>query len=286
MLKEYYRLAKPGIVYGNLLTTVAAYLYASRWGLVSMGGWESFLATIFGLGLIIASACVFNNYLDSDIDRKMERTKDRALVSGAIPQRNALLYGTTLGVLGFVLLLLFVNAVATTFALFGFIVYVVAYTSAKRLTPWATEIGSIAGAVPIVVGYTAVTNQFDLTALILFLILVIWQMPHFYSIAMFRADEYAAAGIPILPLKKGTRTTKIRMLGYIVVFGIVVSALTFFGYAGYLYLIVVELAVLVWLWQSMKGFSDDEGWARKLFFTSLVVLLIFCVMLSLALVLS
>ena len=283
MLKNYYRLAKPGIVYGNLLPTIAAYVYASRWNIGSI----IFIAMIVGLGLVIASAAVFNNYLDRDIDIKMERTKDRALVTGAISNTSALIFGSVLGIIGFVILMLFTNVLATFVALVGFVVYVFAYTFAKRKTYWATEVGSIAGAVPIIVGYTAAVDRLDGAALILFLILALWQMPHFYAIALYRSPEYAAAGIPTLPLRKGTWTTKTRILLYIAAFGIMASFLTFFGYAGYSYVVVMGLVALAWFALAAQGFGVEleEEWARKLFFMSLVVLLVFCAILSAATIL-
>ena len=167
MLKKYYRLAKPGIVYGNLLTTLAAYLYASRWQVSA----AHFLATVFGLGLVIASACVFNNYLDRDIDKRWSARKTARSLIGAISNTSALVFGTVLGVVGFALLLAFVNILTALVALVGFLVYVFVYSLLKRTTHWATEIGSIAGAVPIVVGYTAVAGRLDAAALIFFLIL-------------------------------------------------------------------------------------------------------------------
>jgi protoheme IX farnesyltransferase len=283
MVKDYYRLSKPGIVYGNLLTTLVAYLFASRWHIFV----PDFLATIIGLGFVIASACVFNNYIDRDIDRKMERTKERALVSGTISNTSALVFGTILGVIGFALLLLFVNILTAFIALVGFFVYVLAYTFSKRVTLWATEIGSIAGAVPIVVGYTAVTNQFDATALILFLILAFWQMPHFYAIAMRRRDEYAAAEVPVLPIRKGMQITKRWMLFYILAFGLAVFALTYVGRAGYWYLVITEAAALIWFWRCTEDFDapDETLFGFRGFIVSLIVLLVFCVMLSVAAVL-
>jgi protoheme IX farnesyltransferase len=280
MVKEYYRLTKPGIVYGNLLTTLAAYLYASHWHI----HWLNFLATLVGLGLVIASACVFNNYFDRDIDSKMGRTKDRALASGLISNEMALLYASILCLFGSVLLICFVNILSSVIALIGFLVYVFAYTFLKRTTAWATEIGSIAGATPIVVGYTAVADKLDIAALLLFLILVIWQMPHFYAIAARRSEEYAAAGIPVLPLVSGMRETKLRMLLYIFAFGIAIFLLTFLGYAGYWFLVVTEIAALVWFWRCAEGFGaeDDVTWAFRAFVVSLIVLVVFCVMLSVA----
>jgi protoheme IX farnesyltransferase len=281
MFKNYYRLTKPGIVYGNLLTTLAAYLYASYWHV----HWLNFLATLVGLGLVIASACVFNNYLDRDIDAKMERTKDRSLAAGIISNDMAILYGCILCLFGFVLLICFVNIVSSVIALIGFLVYVFAYTFLKRMTAWATEIGSIAGATPIVVGYTAVTDKLDITAVLLFVILVMWQMPHFYAIAVRRSGEYAAAGIPVLPIVSGAPETKLRMLFYIFAFAVAIFLLTFLGYAGYWFLVITEIATLVWFWRSAEGFGASENvtWAFRAFVVSLVVLVVFCVMLSIAL---
>jgi protoheme IX farnesyltransferase len=283
MFKEYYRLAKPGIIYGNLLTTVAAYLYASRWHIEA----ADFLATIFGLGLVIASACAFNNYLDRDIDKKMERTKGRALVTGAIAPRSALVFASASGLLGVALLILFVNALATLAALIGSLVYIILYGFSKRASDWGVIVGSVSGAVPIVVGYVAVTDRFDGAALILFLILALWQMPHFFAIATYRSPEYAAAGIPVLPLRKGMRATKVQIVLYIVAFLCAIAALTAFGYAGYSYLTVMGLVTLAWFALGVRGFrsDNDEKWARKLFFFSLIVLIVFCAALSIATIL-
>lgn len=287
MFKEYYRLAKPGIVYGNLLTTLAAYLYISRWDLVTPAIWINFLATMIGLGLVIASACVFNNYIDRDIDKKMKRTKNRALATGAIPNEKALLFGSILWLIGITLLVAFVNFLTAFVALVGFVVYVFAYTFSKRVTRWSTEIGSVSGAAPIVVGYTAFAGHFDWIALILFLILVFWQMPHFFAISIFRTEDYALANLPVLPLKKGTRETKILTLVYMIAFALAVFALTWFHFAGYWYLVIVELASLIWYWHASRGFwaENEAAWARRLFFLSLTVLVIFCVMLSVAAIL-
>ena len=282
--KAYYKLAKPGIVYGNVITTIAAFLFAYRWHFVGLHSLWLFLATVVGISLVIGSGCVFNNYLDHDIDKKMARTKERALVTGTISNRNALIYADVLGIIGFALLLMFVNILTAVIALFGFIMYVVVYGIAKRGSEWGAVVGSFSGAVPIVVGYTAVTNHLDGAALILFLILVFWQMPHFYAIAMYRLDEYKAAGIPVLPAQKGMKVAKVHILWYVVAYLIAVTALTAFGYTSYVYLIFVLLFGVRWLMLAVQGFStdDDAKWARKIFFYSLVTLLAFCVTLALA----
>ena len=279
-LAEYYHLAKPGIIYGNVLTTLAAFLFASRFHLA----WPLFPATLFGIAFVIGSACVFNNYLDRDIDKLMARTRDRALVAGRISVASALTYGTILGVLGFALLYFYANAITAAVALFGWITYVVVYGWAKRRGTWGTLVGSIPGAVPIVVGYTAVVGHFDTAAAILFLILVVWQMPHFYAIAIYRADDYAAANIPVLPAKKGARVAKIHIVLYQVLFLIIAPLLTIYGYAGRAYAGAVIVIGLYWLSAGLRGFSaaDDGKWARKVFLSSLITLLVFCALLSVA----
>ncbi len=128
-------------------------------------------------------------------------------------------------------------------------------------------------------GYTAVMNHLDGTALILFLVLVTWQMPHFYGIAIYRLQEYIAAGIPVLPAEKGMPAAKIHILFYILAFIAATVALFAFGHAGYLYLVIVLTFGLAWLWRSIKGFkaTNDAVWARGLFLYSLIVLMAFSV---------
>jgi protoheme IX farnesyltransferase len=193
MLGVFYNLTKPRMVYGNLLPLIAAFLFASRWHFSPL----QFLATIVGMSFVIGSACVFNNYFDRKIDAKMARTKERALVLGKISASRALLFAAILAILGFSLLYLFVNSLSVLLAFVGFAVYVAAYTPLKPRSPYALYVGAIAGAVPPVVGYTAVTNSLDWIALSLFLFLFIWQIPHFLAIATYRYDEYREANIPL-----------------------------------------------------------------------------------------
>ncbi len=274
--KNYYRLAKPGIVYGNLVPVIGAFLLASHGQVRPV----TFTATLAGIALLMGSSCVFNNVIDRDIDAKMNRTKNRATVTGQISVRAALLYGTVLGAVGLALLLPYANFTAAAVGAVGFFFYVVLYSMwAKRHTVWATEIGSVAGAVPPVVGYVAVTDRLDLAAVLLFALMVAWQMPHFYGIAIRLADDYAAAKIPALPLARGLRAAKVRMTGYIVAFIVAASLLTVLGYTGYVYLAVVLLFGLAWLRLCLLGFSipdQDKAnapWARRVFLFSLWVLL-------------
>ena len=235
------------------------------------------LSMTFGLGLVIASACVYNNYIDRKIDSKMVRTQRRALVRKIITGKQAIIYATILGIIGFSLLFFYTNILTAFVAFIGFFFYVVVYSIGKRETTYGTIIGSISGAVPPVVGYCAVTNRFDIAAFLLFLILVFWQMPHFYAIAIFRYDDYEAASIPVWPIKKGIAQAKMQMLLYILAFIIAAASLSIFHITGFVYLIVMVTLCLMWLILAVKGFkvTDDNKWAKKMFFFSLVVISIF-----------
>ena len=276
MIKEYYRLTKPGIIYGNALTTAAGFFIGAH-GQVNL---ILFILTLVGISLIIASGCVFNNYIDRDIDAKMERTKNRALVQGRISPRSALLFGTILGSIGAVSLF-FTNLSTLAVGLFGLFIYVVVYSIwCKRYTLHATVIGAIAGAVPPVVGYTAATNALDLGAVILFFILFAWQMPHALAIAIRRFDDYKAAGIPVMPVIMSHVAAKAQMLCYALVFLLAIAALYFSGYVGVVYVSILLLMGGVWVLYCVYGFwaKDDKQWARKVFRFSLFILLAFCLL--------
>lgn len=276
---NYYLVTKPGIILGNLITVVAGFLLASR----DHFDLFLFLATLTGLAFIIASACVFNNIINRSIDKKMERTKNRPLVTGAISESQATIYAIALGILGNVILLTYTNLLTLFVADFGFFVYVVLYSVWKSRTIYGTAIGSIAGAIPPVVGYCAVSNRFDLGALILFTILVLWQMPHFFSIALYHLDDYTAAQLPLLPIQKGAWRTKIHMLFYIIAFIFASMMLTLFHYTGYAYLIVVCMLGFAWLALCLKGFKsdNDQQWGRQMFHLSLVIITVMCIVIPL-----
>jgi protoheme IX farnesyltransferase len=273
VLKDYYRLTKPGIIYGNAITTAGGFLLASK-GHASI---FLFIATLLGISLTIAASCVFNNYIDRDIDALMERTKDRALVAGRISTRAALVFGSILLLLGAAVLILFTNLIALAVALFGVFAYVFFYSMwSKRNTIHATVIGSLSGSVPPVVGYVAVTNGLDAGALVLFLILSVWQLPHAFAIGIYHFDDYANAVIPVLPVKIGIYKTKIWITLCILGFAIASSLLTLLGYTGYIYLTVMTLLSFCWLLYSIYGFwvKDDKHWGRTMFIFSLIVILL------------
>ena len=271
-------LTKPGIIFGNVLSATAGFLLASKFRIDI----KLFAATIVGMALVIAAACVYNNYIDRDIDQKMARTKKRALASGRVPAGSALAYATMLFVLGFAILGGASNALVVGIGLVAFVDYVALYGLAKRHSVHGTVVGSISGAAPVVAGYAAVTDRLDLGALLLFAIWTLWQMPHFYAIAMYRFDDYKAAGLPVLPVKKGMRAAKIQIVWYVAAFIVANAFLTICGYTGLSYLAVLSLLGLYWLWRGLQGFhtKNDRTWARSMFLLSLMVMLGLCLMLS------
>lgn len=234
------------------------------------------------MALIMASACVFNNYIDRGIDKKMARTKKRSLVSGEISGRNALVYATVLGLLGFAALGLWTNPLVVLIGLAAFVDYIVLYGIVKRRSVHGTLVGTVAGAAPPAAGYCAVTGKFDFGAFIIFIIMVFWQMVHFYAIAIRRAKDYKAAGIPVLPVARGVQETKIQMILYTIGFIFAVLALSTRGYASWSFAVVMGLLGAVWLYKGIKSFGikDNVLWAKNMFLFSLIVLMSFSVMLS------
>ena len=273
--KSFIMLTKPGIVMGNAITCAGGFALASRGEI----DWKLFFLTLLGLSLIVAAGCVSNNYVDRIHDEKMDRTKNRPLVKGLVTPKQALLFALLLLVTGCASLLLWVNALTVILSLFGFIVYLIFYSFSKYRTVYATLIGSIAGAIPPVVGYSAVSYRIDGAAFILFFMITMWQMPHFYAIAMYRFEEYASACIPVLPIIRGIKITKVHMVLYIIGFLTVGLMLPLFRYVGIFYLVSITLLGLTWLLIALNGFkiTNDKKWARIMFLYSLVVVLGACI---------
>jgi protoheme IX farnesyltransferase len=234
-----------------------------------------FLAVLAGTCLVIASACTFNNYIDRGIDEKMQRTRRRALVRGKVTPQVALTYGGALGAAGFLILALWTNRLVVLIGVIAYIDYIVLYGYSKRHSVHGTLVGSISGSAPPVAGYCAVTGRFDMGALIIFLIMTFWQMVHFYAIAIRRAKDYKAAGIPVLPVARSVHAAKVQMIGYTVAFTIAVIALSWQGYAGWIFAVVMGSIGLLWLWKGIHSFNvkDNIAWAKSMFLFSLVVLL-------------
>lgn len=284
MLTTYYNLTKPGIVYGNLVNTTSGFLLACV--LQETFSTTRMLGVLGGTALVIACGCVINNYIDRGIDQHMQRTKNRALVRGDVSGRSALIFAAVLGALGFIVLWRWTNILTLSIGVIGLVDYIVAYGYWKRHSPVGTLVGSISGATPPLAGYVAVVGGVDMGAVLVFLLFAAWQMPHFYAIALYRSREYKAAGIPVLPLRKGRHYTKIAMMAYIGLFVVCSILLTVFGYTGYLFAIAMGLLGALWLHKGTRGFkaTDTEAsdkWARGMFGFSLIVTVALAAMLPL-----
>jgi len=277
LFKNYFSLTKPGIIFGNAITVIGGFCLASR------GHVNPWLlgVVLLGISLIIASGCVFNNYIDQDIDKVMERTRKRVLVQGLISGPHALIYATTLGILGTLLLLAMTNILTVIIALSGLFVYVVVYSLwLKRHSVYGTLVGSISGAVPPIVGYCAISYHFDLGALLLFLILSVWQLPHSFAIGIYRYNDYKAAKIPLLPIKRGFQFTKITMMICVALYVSLALMLTTLGYTGTWYLLITGIVGIIWFIFCVSGFStdNDKSWARKMFLLSIINIMVFSIM--------
>jgi protoheme IX farnesyltransferase len=279
MIKPYLLVTKPGIIFGNMVSVIGGFLLAAKGNIDPM----LLLATLAGVSFVIASGCVFNNYIDRDIDSMMERTKNRPLVQGQISSGVSLGYASLLGALGFLVLYRQTNVLATMVAVAGFIIYVGLYSLyLKRKSVYGTLIGSLSGATPPVIGYCAVTGRFDAGAIILLLIFSLWQMPHSYAIAIFRFKDYQTASIPVLPIAKGIATAKKHIIFYVVAFTIATLMLTISGYTGYRYFIVAFFISAYWLWLVVANRRQDSDamWAKRLFLFSILAITTLSVMMS------
>jgi protoheme IX farnesyltransferase len=278
-IKNYFLITKPGILFGNLISVMGGFFLASQ------GSVDAALLvfTTVGISLVIASSCVINNCLDRDLDQMMARTCDRSLAKGLVPPKTAMLYALLLGVVGMAMLVAKTNALTVFIVLGGFVVYVGIYSFyLKRHSVYAPLIGSLAGAAPPLAGYCAVSGRFDMGALILLAIFSLWQMPHFYAIAIYRLDDYAAANIPVLPAVRGVSATKKHIIGFLLAFILSALMLTVGGYTGYRYFAVTLVLGLVWL--SIAGgaykATNDRRWAKKMFAFSVLTIFIMNIMMA------
>jgi protoheme IX farnesyltransferase len=230
----YVKLTKPRIVVLLLITTVPAMVLADR-GVPSL--WL-IVATLFGGTLSAGGANAINQYLDRDIDEIMLRTRRRPLPSRRIEPRNALLFGLALGVAGFAFLWITVNLLSAALATAAMAFYVLVYTLwLKRRSPQNIVIGGAAGAVPALVGWSAVTGRIGWPAVVLFLIVFVWTPPHFWALSLRYRRDYAAAGVPMLPVVAGEEETRRQIAWYSV--GLVGISLTLVPVAhmGFVYLV-------------------------------------------------
>lgn len=274
MLKDLVALTKPRIIRLNLIAAFGGYWVASKWE--NILSWP-LLWMLIGSALTMASACVFNNYYDRELDMKMERTRNRALPQNRMKPGFVLGYAIVLGIVGLIVLFALVNVLSGWLGLLGMFVYVVIYTMwLKRSSTWSTSIGGISGAMPPVIGYCAISNEIDAGAWILFALLFLWQPAHFWSLAIRRKEEYRAAGFPLLPVVKGVTRTKWQMLPYILLLIPASVLMYYYEYVGIYFLILSVAIAAIWFVHAVSGLraKDDDKWAKTDFIISINYLMI------------
>lgn len=277
-IRAYLHILKPGITISNTISAVAGFFFGVS--VINDFSSSTLIGLMLGIAAVIGSACVANNVLDEKIDAKMKRTKRREVVTGIISKRAALLYSLILAGIGFALIFMLTNVLTGVLGVVAYVSYVALYGAAKRTTIWSTVIGTLPGALPLVAGYTAMTGRLDTAALILFAMMVFWQLGHFYAIAMFRRDDYAAAGLPVWSVARGLASTKRQLFLFVWLFLVSAPLLSVAGYTGKLYAIAMVGAAAIWVVNGLKKYDDDVAWARGMFFVSLSVLLIMCLLIA------
>jgi heme o synthase len=248
--RDYVTLTKPRIM-SLLLLTGACGMFVGAGGVPPLG---DLAVLLVGLGLACGGASALNHYLDRDIDRLMgKRTRSRPVASGRVPPESALEFGLALSALSFVLLGSLANVLTATLALVGNLFYVLVYTRwLKRSTPQNIVIGGAAGAVPPLVGWAAATGNLALPALALFAIVFFWTPPHFWALALLIKRDYAAAGVPMLPVVRGERETARQIVLYTLVLIAVTLVPVGFGVFGALYLTAALALGGAFLWLALR----------------------------------
>ena len=267
---DFYEMTKPRLNFLVLVTTAVGYYMAAR----SMGDWPRLLHVLLGAALTAGGASVLNQLMERDYDKLMPRTRNRPLPAGRIAPVEALLFGSFLGVVGVLHLFLFVNMLTALLGAITLLSYLFIYTPMKRYTTLNTVIGAVPGAIPPVMGWTAVHGALSPEALSLFCILFLWQMPHFLSIAILYRRDYAAGGFKMLPVVDRDLTITSRQ---IVLYSLALIPITLMpaliGMAGAVYFTAAMLLGLAFLSFAVSCAATRERVdARKLFFASIIYL--------------
>jgi heme o synthase len=257
----YVALTKPDVSFLVLMTTAAGYYMGAR-GAVD---WLHLIQTVFATLLIAAGTATLNHYIERESDRYMRRTASRPLPSGQLQPREALWFGVILSVAGALDLYFTAGLLGSGLGILTSLSYLLAYTPLKKRTVWATAVGAFPGAIPPMIGWVAATGTLDRGAWLLFAILFFWQFPHFYAIAWMYREDYARAGIQMLPVvdREGTRTFRQIILTAIALVGVSLLPAVM-GLAGVRYffgaLVVSTALVQVCLWASSSRTNVRAKW--------------------------
>ncbi len=278
-LSGYLKLTKPSIIYLLVLTSATAMFLADGFS----GNLMKVVFGLFGIGLIASSSAVINQILDVEVDSKMARTKNRPIVIGEISVTNAKIFSAALLIVGAIMLIVFINLLTLLLTLFTWAFYSFLYTKILKFAGTQNiVIGGIAGAMPPLLGWTAITNSIDALPLLMVLIIFIWTPPHFWALSINRKEDYVAAKIPMMPVVKGTEYTKIQIALYSVL--LAVSSLFPFatGYLGGFYFFSAVILNIIFIGFSIALiFDKNNKLALPLFLYSIVFLTILFICMAL-----
>jgi len=277
-LNDFLKLCKLKVVALIMLTAVVGMYLATE----ALPPIMLVIVASIGIALASCSAAVFNHVVDQRIDTIMKRTKNRPMPEGKVNTQQAIIFGIFIGVIGLGILAIWVNVLTAALTFFALIGYAVIYTMyLKRATPQNIVIGGAAGAAPPVLGWTAITNQVELDALLLFLIIFIWTPPHFWALAIHRHEEYSKVDVPMLPVTHGRSFTRLQILLYTIILLIVTLVPYLVGMSGLIYLIGAVALGIGFLYYAVEMMRkpEDEKLPMKTFSYSINYLMVLFVIL-------
>jgi protoheme IX farnesyltransferase len=278
LIKNYYLLCKPNVVYMMLICALVGMLLAED----TVSSIPTILIALFGIALCSGSAAAINQVIDRKADAAMTRTDQRPLPQGELSAFHASCFALVIGILGAIILFVFINTLTMILTLASLVGYAFIYTVyLKRATPQNIVIGGLAGAAPPLLGWASISNTIDPHALLLVLIIFVWTPPHFWALAIYRKDEYAKESIPMLPVTHGVAFTKLQIVLYTIILFIVSILPYIVLMSGGIYLVSAVILSSIFLYYSIKlYFSDDDAIAMKTFnFSIYYIFLIFVALL-------
>ena len=269
-LKNFITLCKPRVNALIVFTAVIG-MFLSTPAMVPI---DILIASIFGIGFVSGAAAAFNCLIEEKIDSRMARTRGRPLATGKITQQETFVFAAILGGLGLIILFYFVNFLTMWLTLLTFFSYSVIYTVfLKPATPMNIVIGGASGAMPPVLGWAAVNNQLSPEAWILFLIIFCWTPPHFWALALYRREEYAKVGIPMLPVTHGEKFTLLHIVLYTIILAIVTMMPFSVGMTGLIYLFFATILNAIFLYYVVMLYrSYSDKLSKKIFNYSILYL--------------
>jgi heme o synthase len=275
--RDYYEMCKPRVVMLMILTSMVGMFLA----VPGMVPWDVLILGNLGIALVAGSGAVVNHLIDYRVDSVMKRTHNRPIPQGRVDQKQAAFFAAAIGVAGMLILLFWVNPLCAWLTLASFVGYAFIYTGyLKRATPQNIVIGGLSGAMPPLLGWSAVTGTIEPGALILVLIIFAWTPPHFWALAIHRKEEYAKTGIPMLPVTHGEHLTKIHIILYTVIMFLITLLPYLTGMSGPIYLLAAVVLGLGFLWWSlMLMYRPKVSTAMDTFRYSIVYLMVLFVVL-------